>query len=186
MLCDLSKALDTLDHKILLVTLKYYGIIGVAYRLMDSYITNRKQYIDIDDVQSDMLTVTTGVPQGSILGPLLFIIYLNDIANTSNLFNFIFYADDTTLSTTIEFILNNINNDDVESKINSEIACTNDWLKCNKCSLNISKFKYMIFHMPPKRINHNHLNVGNTSIDQVSDFNFLGITINEHLNWKII
>ncbi len=84
---DLSKAFDPLDHKILLEKLKYYGIIGVVYRLMESFITNRKQYVDIDEVQSEMLTVTTGVPQGSILSPLLFIIYLNDIANASNLFN---------------------------------------------------------------------------------------------------
>ncbi len=113
-----------------------------------------------------------------------FIIYLNDIANASNLFNFIIYADNTTLSTTIEVILNNINNDDVESKINSEIACINDWLKCNKLSLNISKCKYMIFHIPQKNEKHLHLNVENTAIDQVSDLNFLGLTINEHLNWK--
>ncbi len=94
------------------------------------------------------------------------------------------YADDTTLPTTIQVILNNMNNDDVESKINSEIACVNDWLKCNKLSLDISKCKYIIFHMPPKKISHLHLNVENTAIDQVSDFNFLGLTINEHLNWK--
>ncbi len=68
---------------------------------MESYLTNRKQYVDMDDVQSEMLTVTTGVPQGSILCPLPFIIYVNDMANLRNLFKFIIYADDTTLSTTI-------------------------------------------------------------------------------------
>ncbi len=136
----------SIDHKILSEKLKYYGIIGVAYRRMQSYITHIQQYVDIDDVHSEMLTVTTGMPQGSMLGPLLYIIYLNDISNTSNLINFIIYANDTTLSTTIEVILNNINNDDVESKINSEIACINDWLRCSKLSLNISKCKYMIFH----------------------------------------
>ncbi len=118
---------------------------------METYITNRKQYEDIDDVQSEMVTVATDVPQGSILGPLLFILYLNDIADTSNLFNFTIYAENTTLSTTIEVILNNINNGDVKSKINSEIACINDLLKCNKLSLNISKCKYMIFRMPQKK-----------------------------------
>ncbi len=75
-----------------------------------------------------MLTVNTDVPQGSILGLLLFIIYVNDMGNSSNLFKFIIYADDTTVSTTIEVIINNINNADVESKINIGLACTNDWL----------------------------------------------------------
>ncbi len=84
---DLSKAFDTLDLKILLEKLNYYAIIGVASRLMERYITNTKQYVGIDNVHSEMLTVTTGDPQGSILGPLLFIIYLNDIAKASNLFN---------------------------------------------------------------------------------------------------
>ncbi len=88
---DLSKAFDTLNHKILLEKLN----------LMESYITNRKQYVDMDGVESDILSITTGVPQGSILGSLLFIIYINDIANASNLFKFIIYADDTTLSTTL-------------------------------------------------------------------------------------
>ncbi len=147
---DLSKAFDTLDHKILLKKLNYYGINGVAYNLMESYLTSRKQYVDMDDVKSEMLMLTTGVPQGSILGPLLYIIYVNDIANASILFKFIIYADDTTLSTTIEVILNNINYDNVEYKINSEIACINEWLKCNKLSLSISKCKYMIFQMPQK------------------------------------
>ncbi len=99
---DLSKAFNTLDHKILLKMLDYYGINGVAYNLMEGYLINRKQYVDMDDVKSEMLMVTTDVPHGSILGPLLFIIYVNDIANASNLFTFIIYADDTNLSTTIE------------------------------------------------------------------------------------
>ncbi len=88
---DLSKTFDTLDHAILLEKLKYYVINGVAHKLMESYLTNRKQYVEMDGIKSDMLGITAGVPQGSIFGPLLFIIYINDIANSSNLFFYNLY-----------------------------------------------------------------------------------------------
>ncbi len=135
---DLSKAFDTLDHAILLETLKYYDITGVAHKVMESYLTNRKQYVEMDGIKSDMLSITVGVTQGSILGPRLFIIYINDIANSSNLFDFIVYADDTTLSTTLEIIIHDRNSSDIEFSINKELIGINDWLKTNKLSLNIT------------------------------------------------
>ena len=73
---DLSKAFDTLDHEILMAKLEYYGIHGTPLELVKSYLTNRKQYVEIEDTKSKMLVISTGVPQGSILGPLLFIIYI--------------------------------------------------------------------------------------------------------------
>lgn len=181
---DLSKAFDTLDHKILLEKLKYYGITGVAHKLMESYVTDRKQYVEIDGSKSNLLNVTTGVPQGSILGPLLFIIYINDIINSSKLFSFIIYADDTTLSTTLEIVIDHNYNNILESFINMELACINDWLKANKLSLNTKKCKYMIFHTPRKQVDQIFLKIDNTCIDRVYEFNFLGLTINENLNWK--
>ncbi len=77
-----------------------------------------------------------------------------------------------------------MNNADVESKTNLELGCINDWLTCNTLSLNISKYKYMIFHKPQKMVGMLQLNIENTSIDRVSDFNFVGLTRNEHISWK--
>ena len=82
--------------------LEFYGVEGVALDLFKNYLTNRKQYVEFEDAQSDRLNISTGVRQGSILGPLLFIFYINDFAQSSPKFNFIMYADDTTLSSTLD------------------------------------------------------------------------------------
>ena len=94
---DLSKAFDTLDHEILIHKLQYYGVSGSALRLFKNYLTERKQYVVYNETRSEFGSISTVVPQGSILGPLLFIIYINDIAQSTSHFNFITYADDTTL-----------------------------------------------------------------------------------------
>ena len=117
---DLSKAFDTLNHDILLAKLKFYGISGIAYQLFESYLTNRKQFVEYDDIKSDTLDIISGVPQGSILGPLLFIIYMNDISESSNLFDFINYADDTTLNSVLSTFESNRYQDN-SNNINSEI-----------------------------------------------------------------
>ncbi len=131
-----------------------------------------------------MLDLTTGVPQGSILCPLLFIIYMNDIAHASKMFDFIIYADDTTLSTTIEIVIRTTTDLTTSDILNNEFSMINNWLKVNKLSLNIKKSKYMIFHTGKKRVQSLILKIDNINIERVSEFNFLGLTLDEHLTWK--
>ncbi len=104
---DLSKAFDTLDHNIIIKKPKFYGLHGLSLKLMESFLSKRTQYVEIDESNSDMLHLSTRVQHGSILGPLLFIISINDISNASQMFDFIICADDTTLSTTIEITIRN-------------------------------------------------------------------------------
>ena len=94
---DLSKAFDTLNHNILLQKLSSYGIRGLANRWFQSYLQDREQYVNFKNVLSSKSKIITGVPQGSILGPLLFLLYINDICKSSELLRFILYADDTNI-----------------------------------------------------------------------------------------
>ena len=177
---DLSKAFDTLNHDILIYTLyklKAYGLSETALKLMQSYLTNRKQYVEINNTQSTKNDITVGVPQGSILGPLLFIIYINYIIHSSTVFKFIIFADDTTLYTTLD------TQEDIKDILNDELVQINNWFKVNKLSLNVAKTKAMLFHMPQKQIHNPRLKIAVSNIECIENFNFLGITINKHLNW---
>ena len=94
---DLSKAFDTLNHDILLKKLEVYGIRGVTLSWFSDYLSNRQQYVDFNGKSSNLLSINCGVPQGSILGPLLFLLYINDIINSTPFLSFILFADDTNI-----------------------------------------------------------------------------------------
>ena len=183
---DLSKAFDTLDHKILLHKLQYYGLRGTELSWFSSYLTDRTQYVEIDGMKSSSLTLKTGVPQGSILGPLLFLIYMNDIPESSAIFDFILYADDTSLKSFINTRLTNCSNSQLSSVLNSELSKVNDWLSVNMLSLNVKKTKFMLFQTSKQNTSRfiPELKIGNAKIERVKDFNFLGLLINENLSWK--
>merc|ERR1711895_315443 len=129
-----------------------------------------------------------GVPQGSILGPLLFIFYMNDISKATNKFHFTLYADDTSLIEPIcTFTADmNGNNSEPTDAINKELTLITDWLCLNKLSLNAKKTKMMIFHHRQRNISNLKLNlcINNTKIEQVNEFNFFGLVLEECMTWN--
>ena len=149
-LLDFSKAFDTIDHHILLHKLSYYGIQDKALNLFKDYLSNRTQYVLIDKISSTSRKIYTGVPQGSILGPLLFIVYINEMHTISNKFYFISYADDTTLISNIS----KFKFDDITS--NAELIKISNWVAVNKLSLNAKKCHSMLFHHRQKNCNLNN------------------------------
>ena len=178
---DLSKAFDSLCHKFLFSKLQHYGICDVAINLMKSYLENRKQYVQFDTCISDMKSICKGVPQGSLLGPLLFLIYINNLPNSSKLFNFLMYADDTSLFCCLE----DITFDNKEVVLNNELQHVHSWLRANRLTLNVpKKTKYMLFHKNKSNdIGELNLRICNDAIQSVNEFNFLGLYINSKLNW---
>ena len=177
---DLSKAFDTLDHSILLQKLQFYGIHDIELNWFESYLSDRYQFVEIDGIKSDLNRLYTGVPQGSILGPLLFLIYMNDICNSTNKFEFILYADDTTLY--ISFT----SRTDTSELINPEIRKVSRWLSINKLSINSGKTKYILFHAKNKDLTRciPTIIVQGNIVKRVQNFNFLGIVFNENMSWK--
>ena len=168
---DLSKAFDTVDHSILLMKMYKYGVRGIAYDWIISYLENRKQYVSFNNCDSNTMNVSCGVPQGSILGPLLFLIYVNDLANVSTVLFTILFADDTNVFITGKNILN------LFTTMNEELSKLSEWMNVNKLSLNVKKTKYMIFSLK-KPINHyGSILLNGETIENVDNFKFLGVNI---------
>ena len=176
-LIDLSKAFDTLNHDILLSKLGYYGVSGVELRLLSNYLSDRVQYVEYLGAISQSRSIGVGVPQGSSLGPLLFLMYINDLPKSSDMFNILMYADDTTLFCNFDTTCNS-------EKINSELEKIYRWLCSNKLSLNVGKTKFACFHTAQRIVAYPELKINNFIIDRVTEFNFLGLIISSNMKWK--
>ena len=175
---DFSKVFDTVDNSILLRKLSHYGIRGNALNWFESYLSGRTQYVTYNGVSSQYKSISCGVPQGSILGPQLFLVYINDLCSLCKHTTPLLFADDTNL------FCNGTDLQQMEKCINDELAQISQWLKVNTLSLNVKKTNYMLFTRSRNRPLKLNIVIDNESIGEVRRTKFLGVFIDNKLNWK--
>lgn len=175
---DFSKAFDTVNHDILLKKLDIYGIRGIALKWLKSYLERRTQYVVYNGESSLLGEVRCGVPQGSVLGPLLYLMYVNDIANVSSNILPILFADDTNI------FLEGHDVNSVIDQMNIEMKKLLEWTIANKLSLNIDKTNYMVFTTKGKPVQSNlSVIINDKPLKQVKSSKFLGVIIDDRLSW---
>ena len=179
MFLDFQKAFDTVNYKILLTKLEHYGIRGIILDWFKSYLTDRKQYVSVNGANSSCLTVNCGVPQGWVLGPLLFLIYINDLPLSSSKLAFYLFADDTN------FYCESDKTHHLQRVVNTELKNVKTWLDVNRLSLNMDKTSFIIFKSPQHHLAEAvNIKVWNISIKQIKYVKFLGVLLDENLSWK--
>ena len=176
---DLEKAFDTVNHKILLAKLQHYGIRGTANKWFASYFSSRKQKVRFLDTYSLDQEISCGVPQGSILGPLLFLIYINDMRNAVKHSIVHHFADDTNL------LCSDKDPTQLRLKMNVDLKLIFEWLCSNRLSLNVSKTEFIIFKPPKKNIHQRiTLKLNGTTLYESQKIRYLGLIMDERLTWK--
>ena len=175
-LIDYSRAFDTVNHSILLKKLNKYGVRGIALQLLSSYLANRKQRVEINNTYSNLITTNISIPQGSVLGPLLFLLFINCLPNISRKFLPTMFADDCTLS------FRNNNLDNLINDCNEELMKFKLWSDANRLTINIEKtnclFISNIFNPP-----HGRISINNNELNFVNETKFLGIFLDDKIKF---
>ena len=178
-LIDLKSAFDTVNHDILLEKLELYGIRGFVLDWFRTYLCDRKFKVSVNDISSSTRTVNIGIPQGSILGPLLFIIYNNDLPSISDKISTTLFADDTNFS------VSHSNYDILVNTLNNELSKILDWTVANRLTINYSKTEAMLFSNRKNAINfENRVSLNGIPLNYVNSARFLGVMIDNNLNFK--
>ena len=177
---DFAKAFDTVNHEILLQKLKYYGVQGNTLKLFESYLSNRTQVVEVNGMLSEKGLIRHGVPQGSILGPLLFLLYINDISKASDILKFFLFADDTTV-----FYSADPSDEKTEEILNTELEKVSCWLAANKLSLNVKKSNFLHFHYGKEQKKDVDIKINNIQVEEKESTKYLGTFIDNKLAWKI-
>ena len=177
---DLKKAFDTVDHNILLHKLNVYGIRGCCNNLIRSYLSNRKQCMFVNGTYSDNMDISTGVPQGSVLGPLFFLIYINDVQNAVPDISLRLFADDTSI------FLHHSTCANLIEEAKTIIIKLSNWFDSNKLTLHLGKTNYTIFHCKKqnKSCCSESFMVNGIEISKTSHIKYLGVTIDDQLTWQ--
>lgn len=175
---DFSKAFDTINHNILIKKLQALNFSVGSLNLLRHYLTHRTQSVSLNNIISSPYDITCGVPQGSILGPTLFLLYINDLTKHTTQFDTILFADDTNLF----FESKNLNLD--ADIINSDLEIFNKWCHANKLTLNTEKTQYIIIKNPQNSFKFvKTITINDSTISSTDAIKFLGITIDSKLNW---
>ena len=181
---DLKKAFDTVDDNILLQKLAEYGVNGLEHDWFASYLNNRKQFCKINGVSSNISDINCGVPQGSCLGPFLFLTYINDLPISLEKAHVSMYADVTTISHSSMSLA------DFQHDLNCDLSNLQDWLHGNKLSLNVVKTQSLIVGSDPniRKIQSQpdaqpSFEIDNDNIEIVSSFKYLGVQVDNQLKW---